>query len=102
MYFVADHTDAGLTSYTKLLAEKYLGFKSSDVEDIECGYACSDHASWNRQGVAAVFPFEATFQNYNKQIHTSADTLSLVDMSHAFKYVRLAGIFVADLAEVVQ
>ena len=32
-----------------------------------------------------MFPFEASFRNYNPTIHTSRDTLNILDMTHAMR-----------------
>lgn len=101
LYFVADNTDSALTAFTKRLAQTHLGMKPEMMQDIDCGYACSDHASWHRQGIPAVFPFEATFQNYNKLIHTGSDDMTLIDFDHAFKFVQLATVFVTELGAAI-
>jgi bacterial leucyl aminopeptidase len=42
----------------------------------QCGYGCSDHASWSRQGFPALMPFEANLNSMNRHIHTSADVIN--------------------------
>ncbi len=48
-----------------------------------CGYGCSDHASWHRQGFNAVIPFEATLETMNKNLHTEND---LIDANSSFHH----------------
>ena len=65
----------------------------------KCGYACSDHASWNTQGYPASMPFEATMNTYNHNIHTADDTLiqSHNNASHAIKFAKMAIGYIVEL-----
>ncbi|KAF8875355.1 hypothetical protein CPB85DRAFT_548541, partial [Mucidula mucida] len=45
--FMTDNVDAGLTTFAESLVDEYLAF--GYVEN-ECGYGCSDHASWFEEG----------------------------------------------------
>lgn len=65
-----------------------------------CGYACSDHASWTRNGFPASFPFEATMDTHNQHIHTQNDTIgkSRHQAVHASKFAKLAISFLIELA----
>jgi leucyl aminopeptidase len=67
----------------------------------ECGYACSDHASWTNAGYPASMPFEAHTRDMNPHIHSDLDTLSASDenASHALKFARLTAAFMAELAK---
>lgn len=70
--FVSDRTSSTLTAFVKKLVPEYLtGVIASDDY---CGYACSDHASWNTLGYPAVYPFESITKYENPNIHTAADT----------------------------
>ncbi len=66
-----------------------------------CGYACSDHASWNAEGFPTVYPFEADFNGSNPAIHTGGDTLSVSQngAAHALKFAKLAAAFVGEVAK---
>ncbi len=93
--FISDFTNAAQNQFMASLLDEYhpditYGF---DV----CGYACSDHASWHREGFRASFPFEARFDDSNSRIHTGADTV--YDLSHMSKFARLAATYVAELAK---
>ena len=93
--FISDFTDAEQNDFMAALIDEYhpditYGF---DV----CGYACSDHASWHREGFRASFPFEARFNDANPRIHTNTDTF--YDVTHMSKFARLAATYVAELAK---
>jgi leucyl aminopeptidase len=66
-----------------------------------CGYACSDHAAWHRNGYPASMPFEARFRDHNKQIHTKRDTLETSDANaaHALKFAHLAAAYALELGK---
>lgn len=83
---IADYTSANMNAFLKLVIKEYC---TIGVEDSLCGYGCSDHASWNRLGWDAAFPFEAVFEHRNPYIHTAQDTLANCDIQHALQYARL-------------
>lgn len=66
----------------------------------QCGYACSDHASWSAVGYPASFPFEATFGEYSPYIHTASDALENYgnDASHSVKFTQLATAFLVEMS----
>ena len=66
-----------------------------------CGYGCSDHASWYRAGVPASMPFESRMKQYNKSIHTPADTLerSGNNAAHAIKFARLGAAYAIEMGK---
>lgn len=67
--------------------------KATIAED-KCGYGCSDHASWHRQGYPAVMPFEAKFNNMNRLIHTELDLVSNnSNFDHSNTYTKFAVLF---------
>ncbi len=96
LYFVEDNINNQLTSYVKSLAVKYLGIPQGQIGRTLCNYGCSDHVSWHRQGYPAAFPFEASFQNYNRSIHTGRDGMNLVNIEHAYKFVKLGSAFMVE------
>lgn len=65
-----------------------------------CNYGCSDHYSWAQQGYETSFPFEATFNQSNPNIHTTNDTFSRSDTSgkHAAKFTKLALEFLIEVS----
>ncbi len=65
----------------------------------QCGYGCSDHASWHTQGYPASMPFEATMSTMNHKIHTANDTLNVSNnnASHALKFSKMALAYIVEL-----
>lgn len=93
---MTDFTSAWLRDYVKAANETYIHAR---IVDDKCGYGCSDHASWNRQGYPAVMPFEATFRQSNKNIHTSRDLISPdSNFRHSAAYTKIALVMGMDLA----
>lgn len=96
IYLITDYTNASQNTYLTNLANTYL--PELAIGTSQCGYACSDHASWNAQGYPASFPFEAD-QNDSPYIHTVNDTLENSDRqaNHALKFGKLALAYAVDL-----
>lgn len=93
---VTDFTSAWLRDYFEQMNNLYLKIKL--VED-KCGYGCSDHASWYRNGYSTLLPFEATSATMNKKIHTSDDVInSQSNFKHSLVFAKLAILFGLDLA----
>jgi leucyl aminopeptidase len=65
----------------------------------QCGYGCSDHASWHRQGYPALMPFESSFSKMNRNIHTVNDTISSAsNFTHSAMFTKIAIAFSWELA----
>jgi leucyl aminopeptidase len=66
-----------------------------------CGYACSDHASWSNRGYPASFPFEAPMGDDNPFIHTADDTIAQSgnNATQALKFTKIAISYVGELAK---
>jgi len=91
--FRHDYTDSDLNTFISLVVEEYLDFTLTDGE---CGYACSDHASWNRFGFpAAFFKESVSFPD----MHTDRDTFNRVDFVQIREFVKLALGYLIELAE---
>ncbi|MEW4368053.1 M20/M25/M40 family metallo-hydrolase [Aliikangiella maris] len=93
--FISDYTNNAQNQFMGQLVDTYQ--PSVSHENSQCGYACSDHASWNNEGFAASFPAEARINNSNPNIHTSSDTS--YDVSHSIKFARLSAAYIAELAK---
>ena len=65
---VTDFTNSKLTQFNKGLIEEYL---SIPYVETQCGYACSDYASWEKAGYPAIFTIESSFANLNPHIRTA-------------------------------
>ncbi len=95
IYLLSDNVDTNLTAQLKQIIQTYT---AASVGSTKCGYACSDHANWNRAGIPVVVPFEASFDNMNTRIHTGSDSLTYVDSQHAFRFVQVALAFLGENA----
>ncbi|KAF8165145.1 peptidase [Crassisporium funariophilum] len=94
---ITDFTDGHLTDFNKAIVDLYL-----DIPYVEtkCGYACSDHASWGKAGYPSAFTIESTFENSNKNIHSSNDRLDISDefsFTHMLEFSKLAVAFAVEL-----
>jgi len=96
---------ASMTDYTspelrQLLANINSQYVGVEIVDDKCGYGCSDHASWYKNGFPTLMPTEATFNQMNKKIHTSDDAVnSSSDFDHAATFSKFAVAFVDHLAK---
>ncbi|KAI9024074.1 hypothetical protein DFJ74DRAFT_64764 [Hyaloraphidium curvatum] len=90
-----DFVDPELSAFLRKLVEEYNQIKAVDTK---CGYGCSDHASWNKAGYRAAFPFEAPFEQHNPHIHTADDTIEYLSFKHIAQFVELILAFVVELS----
>ncbi|MDP2866346.1 MAG: M20/M25/M40 family metallo-hydrolase [Elusimicrobiota bacterium] len=98
IYFISDNTNAAQNAFLGKLVETYTAYTWSSIK---CGYGCSDHASWTKNGYTASAPFESTFEQYNPFIHKPVDTLSQSGgrAEHALKFAKLAVAYAVELAK---
>ena len=95
IHFITDNTSKELTKFTQMLADKYVKMPWTTAS---CGYACSDHASWNKYGYSAVFPFEA--DDYNPKIHSAQDVInSKTDFEFGMQFAKLGVAFAVELGQ---
>ena len=89
IHLVDDHTSS---SQNKFIGEIIDTFVKVPWGYTRCGYACSDHASWTKNGFRASFPFEAAFNDKNRDIHSINDTIdkSNGNAIHAVDFAKLA------------
>ena len=92
---VTDYTSPWLQQTLLELNKHYAG---AIVHESSCGYGCSDHASWFRQGYDTVFPIEAKFRQSNKNIHTKRDTIDKLNFEHSLVFAKLGLAFAMELA----
>lgn len=95
MWVFRDYTDKNLSNFVAKLIKTYV---KVPVAYSSCGYGCSDHASWMAEGIPAAFPCETSFEEHNPYIHTSADTMSLLNTEHMINFTKLALAFAIELA----
>ena len=95
MGLMNDFTNPWLNNMIKGLNETYV--KAVMIDD-KCGYGCSDHASWHRQGFPAATPFEATSALMNKNLHTPKDVIdNQSDFEHSLLFSKLALAYFLEL-----
>lgn len=103
IYITTDsYNSASLNNYLTDLMDHYnaTGAHSFTYGFTECGYGCSDHASWAANGYDAAFPFEAAFGEDNPNIHTSQDLYSFFnEPNHAVKFTKLGIEFLIEAAK---
>jgi len=97
IYLFTDYTDAGQNQFLTQLIQTYL--PTLKIGSDRCGYACSDHASWNAQGYATSMPFESSFAADNPYIHSANDTYanSGNQADHSLKFARMALAYAVEL-----
>ncbi len=92
---MTDYTSSWLRSYFENLNSLYV---KAQIVDDQCGYGCSDHASWYRQGYPTLMPFEATFNGMNHNLHTSKDAIDEnSSFEHSAMFSKIAVAMVLDL-----
>lgn len=90
-----DFTSSWLREYLQSMNGVYI--KARIVDD-KCGYGCSDHASWFRQGYPTLMPFEATFDDMNHNIHTPKDLITTEsNFKHSAMFTKIALVIAMDL-----
>jgi bacterial leucyl aminopeptidase len=98
---ITDRTDAAQNQFLRDLITAYQ--PNLTTINNTCGYACSDHASWNSRGFVASMPFEARINPVedNPFIHTANDTIdkSGNNANHAIKFTKLAVSYMGELAK---
>lgn len=88
---ISDFTSPWLREVLTKINGTYV--KARFVDD-QCGYGCSDHASWHRQNFHAVIPFEAVTDTMNQNIHTSRDVIdSKSSFEHSNSFTKYAILF---------
>jgi leucyl aminopeptidase len=91
-----DYANQQLVQLVRILTDGYLDFGRRSRT---CGYGCSDHASWNRNGFPAVFVAEAIDSPY---MHRLGDTIDTVNWRQLNEFVKLTVGFAVEMAEPVQ
>jgi leucyl aminopeptidase len=98
IYFMTDYVSRDLTIYFEKLVSTYV---QVPFQESECGYACSDHASWDAKGYPAVMPFESAMENMNPDIHKSSDTIDKLSLKHMSDFSKLGVAYAVEMAEPV-
>jgi bacterial leucyl aminopeptidase len=98
IFIYEDFTNAAQNTFLTQLIDHYVKVSWSTSR---CGYGCSDHASWSRNGYPASFPHEASMRQSNKDIHTKRDTLAKSgdNADHAAKFAKLGLAYFVEMAK---
>jgi len=91
---ITDFTDASLNAFMRTLFTTYSAIPWANQA---CGYACSDHASWNRAGYRSTFPHE--FATRNPYIHSQNDLIAYIDFAYSLEFAKAGLGGVVELAE---
>jgi leucyl aminopeptidase len=97
VFLYTDYTNAAQNGFVADLAASYLPEITIGYD--RCGYACSDHASWNAHGYATSMPFEAALGDDFPYIHSPNDTLANMgnQATNSLPFARLALAFGVEL-----
>jgi leucyl aminopeptidase len=95
LWLLADNVNNTFTKYLQGLITKYLKLETKYTT---CGYACSDHANWTRNGFVSGAGIESSFDDLNPNLHTDRDTLEKVSMEQLANFTKLALAYVVDRA----
>jgi leucyl aminopeptidase len=92
---MTDFTSAPMRALLGNINSAYLG---AQIREDQCGYGCSDHASWYRSGYPTVMPFESTFNDMNSHIHSRNDLIDRnSNFSHSSMFTKIAVAFAMHL-----
>ncbi|KAJ3811819.1 peptidase [Lentinula lateritia] len=94
---IIDYVDPDLTKFNMELVDLYMDIPFVQTQ---CGYACSDHASWRKAGYPSTFTIESSFENSNKNIHSANDRIDISDefsFEHMLEFSKLAVAFAVEL-----
>ena len=94
MWIFTDHTNKSLNEYIAKLIKIYV---QVPMDYSLCGFECSDHASWNEEGIKAAFPSESKFEKFNPYIGSSSDTMDLLNLDHMTNFSKLALAFAIEM-----
>jgi leucyl aminopeptidase len=94
---VTSNTDPILSQFVKELIDTYIGLAYADRD---CGYACSDHASFSRQGYPSVYPSQVSGERINPKWHKPDDLLieGITDVNYGFSFAKLGAAFMVEMA----
>ncbi|KAJ3991832.1 peptidase [Lentinula boryana] len=94
---IIDYVDPDLTKFNMQLVDLYMDIPFVQTQ---CGYACSDHASWRKAGYPSTFTIESSFENSNKNIHSVNDRIDVSEefsFEHMLEFSKLAVAFAVEL-----
>ncbi|GAA6061379.1 hypothetical protein JCM10212_005833 [Sporobolomyces blumeae] len=86
---ITDGVSPELVEFMKLLVDEYAEIPYAETQ---CGYGCSDFASFTRSGFRTACLAEGKFEDSNPNMHSTRDTTALAEFSfdHVAQFVRVA------------
>lgn len=96
MWLIDDYVNKDLVMFLGKLITAYV---KQPIKHTQCGYACSDHATWTQNGYAAAIPAEAAYENTNPNIHSTRDSIDKLSLTHMTDYLKLATAFAVEMAK---
>jgi len=96
IYLMEDFVDPSLTQFVAKLAQTYA---KTEVGYSRCGYPCSDHVNWTRQGYRVALPVEGAMQDSSPYMHSANDNMSNVSIDHMSRFAKIGIAFVGELAD---
>lgn len=94
IWLLKDYVDKGLTEFTAELLTRYV---KTPVGYTKCGYACSEHVNWTNEGFKTTYPSATTLDDDNPYVHTSNDTLDILNLEHMVNFTKLGLAFIVEL-----
>ncbi|EWC43980.1 leucine aminopeptidase 1 [Drechslerella stenobrocha 248] len=91
---ITDNVDKDLTAFVKKVIAAYCSIPAVDTR---CGYACSDHASANKNGFPSAFVIEALMEHTSNFIHGTGDTIETISPSHMIEHAKMVVGFAYEL-----
>ncbi len=97
LVMISDYTDPGQNSFLKRVINTYLPTLQWEYD--QCGYGCSDHASWYIAGYPASMLTEARLREINPHIHKTTDTFEVSgnNAKHAINFAKLSLAFFVEI-----
>lgn len=91
-----DFVDPELVDFCFKLAGAYTYLQ---LQSGRCGYACSDHFSWARNGYSAACVSEATpkLGKLNPNNHSAHDDMSMINIPYTFEHAKLGLGFMVEM-----
>lgn len=89
---INDYNNADLMNFLKVISTTY---SAIPWYNSQCGYACSDHASWNKTGFYSCRVKENG--NY-AQIHTVDDVISNVWLPYSIEFCKVSLGFLVEMS----
>lgn len=94
IWLLTDYVDTKLNQFMVELLTHYVKIP---VGYTRCGYACSDHANWFKEGFSTFYPSATTLDDDNPYIHSAGDKLDIINLDHMVNFTKLGLAFVAEL-----